>query len=354
MTTMKYQFTLGIETTCDETSFAVVKDGVDIRSNVVASQEELHRKFGGVVPEVACRAHVEAILPVFQEACDQAEISFDQIDLIGVAHTPGLIGSLLIGTQAAKALSMSLNIPLIGVNHLQSHLYSCALTAADQNRFSLNEFPFPQIGLVVSGGHTGIYLLHSHREYELLGKTVDDAAGEAFDKVAALLSLPYPGGPSIQSAAKDGDPDVYDFPRPMLDSGDYRFSFSGLKTAVLYEIEGPGSQTKDARDRDDLSESEVQNLAASFQEATVDTLLGKVQQALKEYPDISGCSLAGGVAANERLREKARSLCEEHDIPLFIPPLSLCTDNGAMIAGRAYQKIQHSPPSSLEIEAIPT
>jgi len=341
-------YTLGIETSCDETGVAVVEDGRRIRSNVVASQTELHREYGGVVPEVACRAHVEAVLPVLEEACEEAGVDLWEIDQIAVTNTPGLVGSLLIGLQAAKALSIRLSKPLFGVDHVRAHLYSCAFAAADSERRSLDEYPFPQVGLVVSGGHTGLYVLHDHGSYERIGSTIDDAVGEAFDKVAAVLGLPYPGGPSIESCAQNGDPNAVEFPRPMTDSDDYRFSYSGLKTAVLYHCREVGSE-----DQDEPPEDQRPDIAASFQEAALDALIVKLRRALDEY-DVKGVSVGGGVAANGRLREKLNKLTGERDLELYIPPLSLCTDNGAMIAGMGYRRARTGEPSRLDLDATPT
>ncbi len=340
--------TLGIETSCDETGVSVVENGRTIRSNIVASQAELHEEYGGVVPEVACRAHVEAILPVLEEACEVAGTSLEDVDLIGITRTPGLIGSLLIGVQAAKALSLSLGKPMMGVDHIQAHLFSCAFAAHTSGDCTIDQIPFPQIGLVVSGGHTGLYRMTGHGDYERIGSTIDDAVGEAFDKVAATLGLSYPGGPSIERAAKDGDPTAIDFPRPMMDSGDYNFSYSGLKTAVLYHC----------RDRWDVEEdpppeNAVPDIAASFQEAAIDSLIGKVETAVEEH-DARAISVGGGVAANQRLRTKLNNLVRERNLDLFIPPISLCTDNGAMIAGNAYYLAQTQDPDRLDMDAVPT
>ncbi len=338
--------TLGIETSCDETGVAVVEDGREIRSNVVASQADLHEEYGGVVPEVACRAHVEAILPVLEEALEEAGCSLDEVDLVGITRTPGLIGSLLIGVQAAKALSLSLGKPMMGVDHIEAHLFSCAFAAHAQEDRSIKDFPFPQLGLVVSGGHTGLYRMEGHDEYDRIGSTIDDAVGESFDKVAATLGLSYPGGPSIQREAENGDPDAIDFPRPMSDSDDYRFSYSGLKTAVLYHC-------RDRWNDDEPPSEALPDLAASFQEAAVDSLLIKLEKALEEH-DVRGISIGGGVAANRRLRQKLDQLATARDLEVFIPPISLCTDNGAMIAGKAYHLAQSQSPSKLDMDAVPT
>ncbi len=343
------KYVLGIETSCDETAAAILENGNKIRSSIVASQTELHEEYGGVVPEIACRAHVEAILPVMESACEEANVELEEIDLVGVTHTPGLIGSLLIGLQAAKSLSVALSKPFVGVDHIQAHLHSCALAAHDEDRVDIEDFPFPQVGLVVSGGHTGLYHMNGHGSYEKLGSTIDDAAGEAFDKVASLLNLSYPGGPAIQEAAENGNPEAVDFPRPMIDSPNYNFSFSGLKTAVLYHLGGQDQTNRNP----DVPEEKVPDIAASFQESVVDVLITKIQRALSEF-DAEGISVGGGVAANKRFRNRLSDLADDEDLPLFIPPISLCTDNAAMIAGRAYYRIQTGSPSPLNMDAIPT
>jgi len=310
---------LTLETTCDETAAAIVTDHLEVLSSVVASQDELHRRFGGVVPEIAARAHLERILPVIDEALHKAGLSLDDLDAVAVANTPGLAGSLLVGLVAAKTLCVCLRIPLIAVDHLQAHIYACRLAA--------KEDVFPCVGLIVSGGHTSLYRCGGPLEFDLLGATIDDAAGEAFDKVAAMLGLPYPGGPSIQQAARDGDPEAYRFPRALLgDAKRHDFSFSGLKTAVRYAITGPGRQDFRALR---LDEKQVADLAASFQEAVVDCLVGKAFLAL-EQSGLGVLCAGGGVAANTRLRQRLRQEADRRRIRLHIAPAKLCTDNAVM------------------------
>src|SRR2546430_3777885 len=286
---------LGIESTCDETGASVVVDGVDVRSNVVASQVDLHAKYRGVVPEIASRAHIENILPVVREALEPAACGFANIDAIAVAHRPGLIGSLLIGVTAAKSLAWSLNKPLIGVDHVQAHLYSVVL---ETNR----QPPMPAVGLVVSGGHTALYHVRAWDEITLIGSTIDDAVGEAYDKVAAILGLGYPGGPIVDKLAAEGDPRAIRFPRSMLGRDSLDFSFSGLKTAVLYHVRGgPG----DDETPPPLDERSIRNIAASFQAACVDTIVRKLGRALKQT-DARSIIIRRRVSANRRLRRALR------------------------------------------------
>jgi N6-L-threonylcarbamoyladenine synthase len=310
---------LTLETTCDETAAAVVNDRLDVLGSVVASQDDLHARFGGVVPEIASRAHVERILPVIDETLRKANVSLADLDAIAVATMPGLAGSLLVGLVAAKTLSLALDIPLIAVNHLQAHVYACRLASGED--------VFPCVGLVVSGGHSNFFRCNSPIDFEPIGGTIDDAAGEAFDKVASLLGLPYPGGPAIQRAADGGNANRFRLPRPLLDD-DTRldFSFSGLKTAVRYALAEPGATVADA---ESLDRQTIADMAASFQEAVVDCLVGKSVLALKRCGMQTLC-VGGGVAANRRFRERLESASQEHDFRLFIPPLSLCTDNAVM------------------------
>ncbi|MEM9186881.1 MAG: tRNA (adenosine(37)-N6)-threonylcarbamoyltransferase complex transferase subunit TsaD, partial [Planctomycetota bacterium] len=261
---------LCLETTCDETAAAVVTDDFEVLAAVVASQEALHERFGGVVPEIASRAHVERVLPVIDETLKQASLRLDQLDAVAVANTPGLSGSLLVGLTAAKSLALALGVPLVAVNHLQAHIYACRLVDGPG--------VFPCVGMIVSGGHSNLYRCDGPTDFTPLGATIDDAAGEAFDKVASLLGLPYPGGPSIQRAAASGDPAHYRFPRPLLeDDARLAFSFSGLKTAVRYQVAGPGNPLDGAAAR--LSDQDVADIAAGFQEAVVDCLVGKAELA---------------------------------------------------------------------------
>jgi N6-L-threonylcarbamoyladenine synthase len=344
---------LGIESTCDETAAAIVVDGWDVRSSVVSSQVDLHRKFRGVVPEIASRAHIENILPVVRAALENASCELADIDAIAVAHRPGLIGSLLIGVTAAKTLAWSLAKPLIGIDHVQAHLYSVTLELKGPRPFiSLNSeikgrgpfSSFPAVGLVVSGGHTALYRVESWSDIALIGSTIDDAVGEAYDKVAAILGLGYPGGPVVDRLAREGDPSTVRFPRSMLDRESLDFSFSGLKTAVLYHVRGvPGkNQTKSAP-----SESEIRNICASFQAACVETILEKLRRALRQTGGIS-IVVGGGVSANSALREALKGL----DVPVLVPPLKYCTDNAAMSAGLAAVYLAKGQVAKLDLDAI--
>ena len=307
-----------IESTCDETAAAVVDEQLNVLGSVVASQDDLHEQFRGVVPEIAARAHVERILPVIDETLKRAELQLDNLDAIAVANTPGLVGSLLVGVVAAKSLSLAIGKPLIAVNHLHAHIYACRIHAARE--------VFPCVGLVVSGGHSSLYRCETPLDFQILGGTIDDAAGEAFDKVANMLRLPYPGGPSVSKAAVDGDRKAYAFPRSFIREHDsFRFSFSGLKTAVRYQIAGPGESLEEA----DLPPQKVANLAASFQEAVVDCLVTKAVLAL-EKTRLTRLCVGGGVAANGRLRERLIAECERHGYEVVIAPIKLCTDNAVM------------------------
>jgi len=307
-----------LETTCDETAAAVVAEPLRVLSSVVASQDELHSPYGGVVPEIASRAHVERILPVVDETLTRAGLKLADIDAFAVATTPGLAGSLLVGLSAAKALSVATGKPLVAIDHLQAHIYACKVAGAADL--------FPCVGLVVSGGHSSLFRCDSAVSFTLLGGTIDDAAGEAFDKVATLLGLPYPGGPSIQKVAADGNPRAFSFPRAFVtDSTRLAFSFSGLKTAVRYEIAPPGKTPQP----ESLTQQTIADLAASFQEAVVDCLVNKSFLAL-EMTGLSTLAVGGGVAANLRLRERLTEACRERNIRLHIAPPALCTDNAVM------------------------
>jgi N6-L-threonylcarbamoyladenine synthase len=332
-------YVLAIESSCDETAAAVVSDDLQVLSNVVASQARLHERFGGVVPEIASRAHVERIVPVVDQALWQAGIQLGDVGAIAVVTTPGLVGSLLIGLTAAKSIALVLGVPLVAVNHLEAHVYACRLAAKDD--------VFPCVALVVSGGHTSLYRCESPLEFQLLGATTDDAAGEAFDKVASLMGLGYPGGPAIDKAARVGNRFAYRFPRSFLNDPRLDFSFSGLKTAVLYTLGGQDSQ----RPSSPLSEQQVADLAASFQEAVVDVLIAKAAQAL----DQTGCDtlcVGGGVAANTRFRQRLDEMALERGIRLFVPPLWLCTDNAAM-AAIAIERLQAGLTESLSLDVQP-
>ncbi len=315
---------LGIETSCDETAAAVVEDGVKILSNVVISQIDIFAEYGGVIPEVAARSHLEVMMPVIEKAMKDANCTWDDIDAIAVTHAPGLLGSLLIGTLTARTLAILYDKPLYAVHHLKSHIYANWLS--DQNP------EFPLLALVISGGHTQILYMPSHDNFEIIGTTRDDAIGECFDKVAKILGLPYPGGPSIANAAKNGDPDKYKFPHPKIDGLD--FSFSGLKTAVLRAVQKElglpiSHPSHDLKNH--LTEKQVNDFAASFQKTAVDILLEKLQMAEQKYPDVKSIVFAGGVSANEALREKAEG---------YFPQKSLSGDNGAMVAAAAYYEIK--------------
>jgi N6-L-threonylcarbamoyladenine synthase len=330
-----------LETTCDETAAAVVNCDLQVLGSVVASQEHLHERFGGVVPEIASRAHVERILPVIDEALRKADTKPAQLAAVAAANTPGLAGSLLVGLSAAKAMCLALEIPLIAVNHLQAHIYACRV-ASGRN-------VFPCIGLIVSGGHSSLYRCQGPLDFELLGGTIDDAAGEAFDKVATLLGLPFPGGPSIEQAARQGNPQSLRFPRPFLNEpARLEFSFSGLKTAVRYEIDRPGAAPGS---QPPLSPQRVANLAASFQEAVVDCLVGKAMAALAQSSMTTLC-VGGGVAANGRFRERIDQACRQRDVELHIPPPALCTDN-AVMGAIAVERYRAGLFESLDLDARP-
>ncbi len=323
---------LGIETSCDDTAAAVVGDGKEVLSNIVSSQNEIHRKYGGVVPEIASRKHIEVIQVVIEEALKKAGLGLDSIHAVSVTNRPGLIGSLLVGAGAAKAISYAKNIPLIGINHLKAHLYSNLLDNPDIG----GDF----IGLIVSGGHTSLYQVDSGFNITGLGHTVDDAAGEAFDKIARYLGLGYPGGPVIDKLSSKGDEKFIDFPRPMIDSGDYNFSFSGLKTALIYATR---------RNPVIASKENMANLAASFQKAIVDVLVEKTVRAAKDT-GMKSILISGGVAANSRLREQFRQRCSIEKIGLYIPPLWLCMDNAAMVACLGYYEYLSGERSSMSLD----
>jgi N6-L-threonylcarbamoyladenine synthase len=327
---------LAIETSCDETAAAVVEDGQKILSNVVSSQVELHAKYGGIFPEMASRQHIRVIDTVIWEALSGAHLNLSEVDAIAVTRGPGLPGSLVVGVNAAKGLAMGSNIPLVAVNHLEGHLYSAWLDES----FNEDQSPtFPLIALIVSGGHTELVLMHRHLEYERLGGTLDDAAGEAFDKVARLLKLGYPGGPAIQVAAESGDPVAFRFPRAWLPKS-WDFSFSGLKTAVLRQV-----RKLEAND----IELPANDLAASFQEAVSEVLVTKTLHAAKQF-DAQSILVAGGVSANQAIR---KSFKLRASIPVFIPPLSLCTDNAAMIAAAGHRRFLNGQRDTYDFDARP-
>jgi len=332
---------LTIESTCDETAAAVVSDDLQVRGSVVASQEKLHQQFAGVVPEIAARAHVQRILPVIDETLKRAQVSPAELDAIAVANTPGLVGSLLVGLSAAKMLALAWGKPLIAVNHLHAHIYACRI-AAERDIF-------PCVGLIVSGGHSSLYHCRGPADFEYLGGTIDDAAGEAFDKVASMLGLPYPGGPQISKAALKGSPTAHRFPRPfMKDKSRLDFSFSGLKTAVRYEIAGPGRPDFSAVS---LSEQQIADIAASFQEAVVDCLVGKTMLALKSTGLRTLC-VGGGVAANGRLREQITAAVNGVGAEIHIAPFHLCTDN-AIMGAIAFERFKAGDVDDLSLDVLP-
>jgi N6-L-threonylcarbamoyladenine synthase len=329
---------LGIETSCDETAAAVVENGRIILSSTVASQADLHAQFGGIFPEVASRQHILSIYPIVDQALKAAHLKLADLDGIAVTRGPGLPGSLVVGINMAKGLVIGSGLPLLGINHLEGHLYSAWLEEEGVDPGKEPEFPL--LALIVSGGHTELILMRDHLVYERLGGTLDDAAGEAFDKIARLLELGYPGGPAIQEAAEGGNPTAFDFPRSWLEDS-YNFSFSGLKTAVLRTVQQLEKQK---------SRLPVANLSASFQEAVVDVLYQKTLKAAAEY-ETKDILVAGGVSANRALRKKFKALRKYR---VHIPPLFLCTDNAAMIAAAGCYRFQAGQRDDLEMDAAPT
>jgi N6-L-threonylcarbamoyladenine synthase len=329
---------LTIESTCDETAAAVVSDSLEVLSSVVASQAKLHERFGGVVPEIASRAHVERILPVIDEALTKAGVTLADVNAISVAHRPGLAGSLLVGLIAAKSLALALNVPLVAVDHLQAHIYACRLAAGRD--------VFPCVGLIVSGGHSNLYRCQTPLDFAPLGGTIDDAAGEAFDKVGSMLGLGFPGGPAIQRAAERGDPQRFKLPRPLLDDpARLDFSFSGLKTSVRYQLFGAGRPEMDASA---LDSQVVADMAAGVQAAIIDCLAGKALLAL-ERTGYSRLCVGGGVAANRPFRERLEHLAAERGFELFVPPLALCTDN-AVMGAIAVERMRARAFATLELD----
>lgn len=320
---------LGIETSCDETAASVVADGTTVLSSVVSSQVDLHARYGGVVPEIASRAHVELLTPVVAQALVEAGVEGRDLTAVAATHGPGLVGSLLVGVSAAKALSLVWDVPFVAVNHLEAHLYSSFLEEP--------ELEMPLVVLLVSGGHTMLVHMSGHGSYEILGSTLDDAAGEAYDKVARVLGLGYPGGPVIDRLAMEGEPTI-DFPRPVLNDG-YRFSFSGLKTAVVNHV----------RKQPDTP---VADVAASFQEAVVEVLVTKARRAASEH-EAKGLVIGGGVAANSRLREAILDACVADGRQAFLPSRSFCTDNAAMVAAVGWWRWHSDGPSPLDTGADP-
>jgi N6-L-threonylcarbamoyladenine synthase len=328
---------LGIETSCDETAASVVEDGHYILSNIVASQVDIHAQYGGIYPEVASRQHVITIYPIVEQALQQAHLTLEDLDGIAVTRGPGLSGSLVVGLNTAKGIALANELPIIGINHLEAHIYSAWLDSPDRSTERDPEFPL--LALIVSGGHTELSLMTDHLEYQRLGGTLDDAAGEAFDKVARLLGLTYPGGPAIELAAEGGNQRAFSFPRAWLEDS-WDFSFSGLKTAVLREVRR-------------LEETDLQlpvnDLAASFQAAVVDVLVNKTLSAAREF-SAKDILVAGGVSANQDLRQ---SFQENSEFTVHIPPLALCTDNAAMISGAGYYRYIKGQRDELNIDALP-
>ncbi len=383
---------LGLETSCDETAAAVVDDTLHVHSNVVATQFDLHERYAGVVPEIASRAHLEKITPVVTEALERASVDVRDLDAVAVGHRPGLVGSLIVGVAAAKALAWSLNLPLIGVDHVEAHLSAASLrgtgyrvqgsgeqdkseTRVNPEHFSRHgavppnpepRTPYPALGLVVSGGHTSLYRVHGPRQLEFLGRTIDDALGEAFDKAAVILGLGYPGGPRIDERSTQGDPAAVDLPRPLLDKDSLDFSFSGLKTALLYAVRGqPVGRGKDARferDHTHLTEPQIADFAASFQAAAVDVVIEKLNRAL--YPEAHGLNpwttkprsiiLGGGVSANRELRRRVQTFAGDHGLACRLPDPAFCIDNAAMIAGHAHALLAEGDTADLTLPVIAT
>ena len=328
---------LAIESSCDETAAAVIDESLVVRSSVVASQFERHEMFGGVVPEIASRAHLENLVPVLDACCREAEVTLQQIDAVAVTVEPGLVGSLLVGLTAAKTLAWTLGVPLVAIDHVRAHLYACRMDAGEDI--------FPAVGLVVSGGHTSLFRIQSATDTTLIGATIDDAAGEAFDKAAALLGLGYPGGPAISAAAQSGDPAAFSLPRPMIHKG-LDFSFSGLKTAIRYAALGKPGEARPGQ-----TPSRTADLAASFQLAVVETLVAKCRRAIRET-GLDRLCVGGGVAANTLLRKRLAAMCEKQSVALHIAPPAMCTDNAAM-AGLAWEHLAAGESSPLDLDVRP-
>lgn len=339
---------LAIETTCDETAAAVVADGWLVKSNVVSSQVQLHQQYGGVVPEIASRAHIEWLNRLIDNAMEQAQCSFRDIDAVAVAHCPGLVGCLIVGVAAAKTLAFALRRPLIGINHVHAHLYGGFLSS------ELNALPpmpeFPALGLVVSGGHTSLFHLHSFVDIRRIGATIDDAIGEAFDKTAAILGLGYPGGAALEKLARQGNANTIDFPISLLDAESLDFSYSGLKTAVRYHLKGRKGeeQSIDARAPQELADA-----AAAFQRAAIAPIKVKLGRAMQRY-GFKSILVGGGVSANQALRHVVNRVADEFAVPVAMPAMAFCTDNAAMLAGLAFHRLQAGCADSLNLSAIAT
>lgn len=344
--------TLGLETTCDETSAAVVADGERVCSTVVRSQIDLHAKYGGVVPEIAARAHLEILNAVIAKAMEEAGVEPGQLNGVGVANCPGLLGCLLVGVAAAKALAFAWEKPLVGVNHVHAHLYAIKLQL--QNRGAVEIAPmadlWPALGLVISGGHTSMYWMNGFSQLQRIGSTLDDAVGEAFDKVAQILQLGYPGGPQVEQLARTGDPGAIKFPASLLGRESLDFSFSGLKTAVLYHVNGAkGTQ----RNASALSRQELADVAASFERVAAEVLAAKCRRAIKQHPAKS-LLVGGGVSANGTIRARLQELGRELGLRVFLPSPEFCTDNAAMIAGLAAHELQWGHQDDLNLSVLAT
>jgi len=344
---------LGIESSCDETAASVVRDGREVLSSIVASQHDLHEKFGGVVPEIASRAHIERVVPVITEALDAAGVTQEQLSGIAVGHRPGLIGSLLVGVAAAKTMAWTLGKPLLGVDHIKSHLYAAALDD--------EPIDYPAIGLVVSEGHTSLYDVRGPMDMRLLGRTIDDAVGEAYDKVAAILELGFPGGPIVDKMAQWGEATAR-FPRTLLDADSLDFSFSGLKTSVLYHVRGqPVGRGRDARferDASALNDDEKANVCAAFQLAVADVLTKKLKRALDRLAGDGApprsLVIGGGVSANSLVRSRCVEFGDEHGLAVRLPAMKYCIDNAAMIAGLGHHQLQAGHTAGLDLNAVAT
>ena len=342
---------LAIETSCDETAAAVIKDGAFIKSNVIASQIDIHRRYGGVFPEVASRQHILSISPVIQDALIEARTGWNEVEAVAVTYGPGLVGSLLVGVNAAKGIALSLGVPLIGINHLEGHLYSNWLDSEGKGVAPV--IRFPSLAMIVSGGHTELILINGHGQYEILGRTIDDAAGEAFDKVARMMNLGFPGGPAIQKEAQNGNPQAFDFPRARL-GNTFDFSFSGLKTSVLRVVQKYNKSkilqhpavAAQAKPQPSIPSADI---AASFQMAVIDALVSKAKTAADKY-NVHEILLAGGVAANSLLRNKMIAIAGR---PVRVPPIDLCTDNAAMIGAAAYWHHQAGNFSNWDLDVVP-
>lgn len=327
--------TLAIESSCDETSVALVKDGREILSNIISTQIDTHKIFGGVVPEVASRMHLDMINPIIDEALEEARLSFKDIDFISVTNRPGLIGSLIVGVSAAKALAFALDIPLVDVNHMEGHI--CA------NYLDHKDLKPPFVALIVSGGHTFLIHVESYEKFTIKGSTLDDAAGESFDKVARTLGLSYPGGPEIEKAAKEGNEDAIDFPRALMEEGNYNFSFSGVKTSVLNYVNSK-------RQKND--EINIKDIAASFQKSVVDVLEDKAFKLVKDL-EVDKLVMSGGVVSNSYLKTRMLARAKEEAVELYFPSPILCTDNAAMIGSAGYYTYQRGRRAGLDLKVYP-